>query len=359
MFDKEITFDRFIRGVITLSCVAGGVWVVNRLSDVLLPFLVAWLLAYLIYPLVHFIQYRLHLRYRVPSIIVALVLVLAFIAGMVALIVPAAIQEFMQVKDVLVKYVEEVGGASIAEQTSGFIRQYFENNTFMRLLQEKSFMQLIQVAVGEVWSLVSSVISMLWAVFGAAIVVLYTIFILFDYERIGRGALHLVPRAQRRFAAMVMSDVAQGMNAYFRGQALIAFLVGVLFSLGFLIIGFPLAIGLGMFIGCLNLVPYLQTLGFIPTLLLALMKSAQTGENFLWVLLPALGVFVVVQAIQDMLLTPRIMGKAMGLNPAVILLSLSVWGSLLGLVGLIIALPLTTLILSYYKRFVLEEAPKR
>ena len=58
---------------------------------------------------------------------------------------------------------------------------------------------------------------------------------------------------------------------------------------------------------------------------------------------------------QDLILTPRIMGHAMGLNPAVILLSLSVWGSLLGFIGLIIALPLTTLLLSYYRRFVLKE----
>lgn len=353
--ESKITFDRFARWAIAALGCAGGVWLVNRLSGVLLPFLVAWLLAYLIYPLVHFIQYRLRVRYRVPSVIVALVVVLAVLAGMFALIVPAAIREFMQVKDVLVAYIEEVGGATIADQTSQFIRHYFENNTFMRLVQEKSFMQVIQVAVSQLWGLVTSVLSMLWAIFGASIVVLYTIFILVDYEKISSGALHLVPRAQRRFAAMILSDVQQGMNAYFRGQALIAFIVGVLFSIGFLIIGFPMAIGLGLFIGFLNLVPYLQTIGFVPTILLALMKSAQTGENFFWVFLPACAVFLVVQAIQDMVLTPRIMGHAMGLKPAIILLALSVWGSLLGLVGLIIALPLTTLVLSYYKRFVLEE----
>jgi predicted PurR-regulated permease PerM len=80
-------------------------------------------------------------------------------------------------------------------------------------------------------------------------------------------------------------------------------------------------------------------------------------------LLCALAVFVVVQAIQDLILTPRIMGSAMGLNPAIILLSLSVWGSLLGIIGLIIALPLTTLLISYYRRFVIketdEETPKQ
>ena len=63
--------------------------------------------------------------------------------------------------------------------------------------------------------------------------------------------------------------------------------------------------------------------------------------------------FVIVQGIQDLFIVPKIMGKAMGLNPAVILLSLSIWGSLLGIVGMIIALPITTLLISYYKRFLL------
>ena len=145
------------------------------------------------------------------------------------------------------------------------------------------------------------------------------------------------------------------MNSYFRGQSLIALIVGILFSIGFLIIDFPLAVGLGLFIGLLNLVPYLQLIGLVPTIILALMKSLETGQNFWFIMLLALIVFAVVQAIQDMYLTPRIMGKVMGLNPAVILLSLSVWGALLGFIGLIVALPLTTLCLSYYRRFVLKE----
>ena len=66
-----------------------------------------------------------------------------------------------------------------------------------------------------------------------------------------------------------------------------------------------------------------------------------------------MAVFATVQVVGDLILTPRIMGKAMGLNPAIILLSLSIWGSLFGFIGLIIALPLTTLLLSYYEQYVI------
>ena len=184
---------------------------------------------------------------------------------------------------------------------------------------------------------------------------LYTFFILIDYENICQGWVNLIPRGKREFASMVVQDVKNGMNSYFRGQSLIALIVGILFSIGFLIIDFPMAIGLGLFIGFLNLVPYMQLFGFIPTILLAILKAAETGENFWVIMLCALAVFAVVQLIQDMYLTPRIMGHVMGLNPAVILLSLSVWGSLMGIIGFIIALPLTTLLLSYYRRFILKE----
>ena len=85
--------------------------------------------------------------------------------------------------------------------------------------------------------------------------------------------------------------------------------------------------------------------------LLAMLKAANTGMGFWPVMLMALSVMLVVQLIQDMLLVPRIMGKRMNLHPAVILLSLSIWGKLLGLLGMIVALPLTTILLAYLKRY--------
>ena len=144
------------------------------------------------------------------------------------------------------------------------------------------------------------------------------------------------------------------MNKYFRGQALVALCVGILFSIGFLIIDFPIAVGLGMFIGLLNMVPYLQLIGFIPAILLAIVKAADTGQNFWFIMLMVLIVFAVVQTIQDTFLTPKIMGHVTGLNSAIILLSLSIWGSLLGILGMIIALPLTTLLITYYQKYIIR-----
>ena len=185
-------------------------------------------------------------------------------------------------------------------------------------------------------------------------ILLYTIFILLDYESISEGWVNLIPKRFRPLGIKLVADVKDSMNKYFRGQAMVATCVGILFSIGFLIIDFPLAIGLGIFIGFLNMVPYLQILGFIPTIILAILKAADTGGNFWLILLSALAVFAIVQTIQDTFLTPKIMGKVTGLSPAIILLSLSIWGSLMGMLGMIIALPVTTLLLSYYQKYVIE-----
>ena len=153
-----------------------------------------------------------------------------------------------------------------------------------------------------------------------------------------------------------MNDVERELNNYVRGQGLVALIMGVLFCIGFTIIDFPMAIGLGIMIGIMDLVPYLHTFALIPTVLLALLKSADTGQNFWFILIMALLVFIIVQLICDMVVTPKVMGKAMGLNPAILLLSLSVWGALLGFIGLIIALPLTTLLMAYYQRYVTKDS---
>lgn len=352
MLEKEITFDRFIRGLITIGALLLVVFTVKALSSVLLPFFIAWFLAYMMYPMVKFFQYKLKFRSRILSIIVSLLIVLAAVGGFFWIIVPPAISEFMRFRDLVGEFFRQTGNSSIGASIENYFQRNFDQNSLVQMLSESNVTEAVGEAVSQVWNLMSYTLDFLMSVLGFFLVLLYLFFILMDYEKMYEGWLKLVPKRNRKFAAELMDDVQRGMNSYFRGQALVAFLVGVLFSIGFLIIDFPLAIALGMFIGFLNLVPYLQAVGFVPTVLLALLKAYDTGDNFWLVLLSACIVFIVVQSIQDTFLVPKIMGKIMGLKPAVILLSLSVWGMLLGVIGLIIALPLTTLLLSYYRRFI-------
>jgi len=117
----------------------------------------------------------------------------------------------------------------------------------------------------------------------------------------------------------------------------------------------PLALMMGLTLGLLNMVPYLQVLGIPPCIVLILINAAERGVAPWGGLIALAVVFIVVQIIQDGYLVPKIMKKTLNLNAAVILLALSVFGMLLGFLGIIIALPATTLLLSYYKRYILKE----
>lgn len=356
MLEEKITFDRVVRWSIAILLSAAAVWLLNRLSTVLLPFFAAWLLAYMLYPLVHFLQYRLHLHNRVLSILIAFTLLCGAIAGTLALIIPPLVEESLRIGQLAKVYFHDtLVETGLTRQLEAALEKYADGATLMQLAQQSTFMDALQNTLMQAWAILSGTLNFALGLLGFLIVLLYMFFILTDYEKLSSAWITLIPKGKRTLAAMIVQDVKTGMNAYFRGQALIALCVGILFSIGFLIIDFPMAIGLGLFIGMLNLVPYLQTIGLLPTVMLAFIKSQETGQSFWIILVCALAVFAVVQGIQDMILTPRIMGRAMGLNPAVILLSLSVWGSLMGFIGLIIALPLTTLLLSYYQRFVIKE----
>ena len=354
---KTITFDNFIRSVMAVIIIVGIIMLLNRLSGVLLPFFLAWLIAYLLFPLVKFFQYRCRMKFRILGILSTFIVVGAALTGLFWLMIPPMVEEGVRVKDLLVEYVtNDETMSNIPQMIEDFIHEHVTANDVKALVTQEGFIDSIKQAVPKVWAIISQSVSILSSVFTLTMVVLYTLFILLDYEKISEGWVDLLPMRYRKFALQLVNDVTQGMNLYFRGQGMVALCVGVLFSIGFLIIDFPMAIGLGMFIGLLNMVPYLQLVGFIPTILLAVVKAADTGQSFWIIMLGALIVFAVVQAIQDTILTPKIMGHVMGLNSAIILLSLSIWGSLLGILGMIIALPMTTLLITYYQKYVVKNA---
>ena len=355
--NKEITFDRFIRGLIAIAACVVAYLLINRLSGALLPFLIAWLFCYLVYPIVKFFQYKLGLKSRLLSIAVVLLLITGLVVGVCFLVIPPVIQEFATLKEFVVNYVTLGGNnASIPDVVNEFVHRHIDRTAVESYFSADRISELVKGALPKIWNVLTQSFSLVWGLVAAFMVMVYVLFILKDYEKLARGWVSLIPEKYRERVVRLAEDVEDSMSDYFRGQSLVALCVGILFSIGFVIIDFPLAIGFGLFVGLLNIVPYLQTVALVPTVFLALVKAANTGGNFWWILLAAGIVFLVVQAIQETILIPRIMNKVTGLNPAVILLSLSIWGSLLGLVGMIIALPATSLLLSYYRRFLRRQA---
>lgn len=356
MKTKPFTLDRIFRMLIGMTVILLLFFMVKRLSDALLPFLIAWFIAYLLQPVVRFFQYKLRLKSRVLSVVSTLLLFLGGLGSVMWFIIPLVISEMTKLSQLIIIYSQGINMKSFLPVVwQNEIMNYLSNLNFQRILHDENIMSGVKKIAPQLWNLINGSLDFLLGFTVVVIVFLYLIFILLDYEKIAADWFHIIPPKYRSIVTEIMNDLEISMNRYFRGQALVALIVGILFSIGFSIIQLPLAIVLGLLIGVLTMVPYLKVILIIPCVASGFLQSVETGQSFGSILLGIGIVFIVIQALEDMLITPKIMGRVTGLNPAVILLSLSIWGSLMGMVGMIIALPMTTLMVSYYKRFVLKE----
>lgn len=357
---RPYTFDRVVRIVFSVIALVAGIYLIDKLSGVLLPFLVACLIAYLLEPVVLWNMRWTHCSQRFFPVVLTLLEALVVVGALAAAFIPYFVSETQQMAEMIRSYATtQIKIPFISEQIHAFIRENIDLNELSKLLSKEQWGNLLKNTISSSWNFLSSSLAFIFGVASWLIVVLYVIFIMLDYERLMLSFRQLVPHRQRHRVFHIFEDIKNAMNRYFRGQFLIAFIVGILFSVGFLLIGLPMGVVLGLFIGMLNMVPYLQLISLPITAVLCIVATVGTGVDFWVIFWESMAVYVIVQCIQDLILTPKVMGKAMGLNPAIILLSLSVWGSLLGFIGLIIALPLTTLVLSYYNLYVIERIRRK
>lgn len=325
----------------------------SRLYGVLLPFFVSFLIAYLLDPVVEFVQNKCKVRFRGLSVAIVLLLFIGLLTLSVYLIIPAIGREVQAAAVSVEQYFANFDADKyFTPEQQAKIHSALDGLNMESLLSYPEVRDALKELAPKVGGWITGGLSWLAELVVIFIGLLYLIFLMIDFPKIRANWLNYVPVKYRNKAQTLMSDVDRNMNAYFRGQGLVALFVGILFAIGFYIIGMPMGIAMGLIIGVLNLVPYMQTLGIPPCILLCLVQSAQTGRP-VWVTLLCMAlVFIVVQTLQDLVLTPKIMGKVTGMGPAGILLSLSIWGALFGVIGMIIALPLTTLGISYYKHYV-------
>ena len=356
-FRREFTFDRIAR-MLVLSVLILLIYVaVQAIWSVILPFLLAGIFAYVMMPLVRFFQYTLRLRSRGLSVILTLLLLGAVVYLAIIFIIPSINAEIEKTLQVISGYSsgQDILTMILPRKIRNYLNGGIRWGNFSQQLSLEKILENVKLLLDQVGGIINSTLS----IFSWGLVFLigfvYFVFILLDFENLGRGFISLFPKTLRPTIRTISMDLDRYMNNYFRGQALVAMSVGILLSIGFNIIGLPLATAMGIFIGILNFIPYMQALGIIPLGLASLLMAAQTGENAFVCMLLAYGVLMIVQIIQDMIIVPRIMGQTMGMRPSLILLVLSIWGYLLGFFGMLIALPITMFIYSLYMRYVLQD----
>lgn len=355
ILQQEINFDRFVRGLLLALLFLAIVLSIRWLSAVLMPFLVAWVFAWILIPIVRFFQFSCRLRSRTVAVALTLTLATATLGTLFYLTTPLIIEGITHLKDATLRYLQEdTPTLHLPAWLQHYVTDLMTSLRIEELLRENSFLNLLKSTLPHVWGMLLSTFNIVAGLIASMMGVLYLLFLLIDYERYAKGWLLYVPQKYRAFLGRLTSEIEHNMRGYFRGQALIALWNCLLFSLGFWIIGLPMPIGMGCFVGLISFIPYVQVVGFLPAALLALLQMAETGRSFWMIMFLILVVYVVVQIIQDVFILPKVMGGIMGLRPAIILLSLSVWGYMGGIVGLIVALPLTTLLIAYYKRYIID-----
>ena len=356
--DRSFTFDRVVQLALFAGLAWGLVLLLDYLSDVLLPFVTGLVVAYFLDPVTNRVQHVI--KQRVLAALFTLVSITLAVSLVVWFMVPMVGNELADMGRTVSKMAANTELAQAAkehlpENVWEEVNEILKRDDVKRYLTSDGAVQMAKDTAKKllpgVWGVLSGAANVLTFITGLLVIMLYVVFLLIDYHNMAARWRDYLPPSIRDDVSGFVEEFIQATNRYFRSQALVACCVAVLFAIGFSTIGLPLAILMGIFIGLLNMVPYLQIVGTIPCLLLAGLKALEQGDNFLGALGLVLLVFGVVQLIQETVLVSRFQGEAMGLSPAIILLSISVWGKLLGFLGLILALPLTCLGLTYYRRY--------
>jgi len=353
---KRYDLDRITRLIISIICIVAAIMVINYLSGILLPFVIGGLLAYMLNPFVEWLMKVLHLKGRAIASILAIVITLAVLTMVLWWLIPYITNEFASMTKMLANYAKaSFKIPHIPDAVHDFFRQNIDLTQWQKILTKEQWMNLLNNVASGTWSVLGGTMSVILSLVTLLLILMYMFFILLDYDKITRGFKAAIPQRYRRISFKIMRDVELTMSRYFRGQAMVSLFVGIIFAIEFYIIGLPMAIVFGLFIGVLNMVPYLQLISFPIAAFLCLVASVDSGESFWYLFGWTFAAYCICQVIQDLILIPSIMKQQMGLNPAIVFLSLSIWGYVLGFVGLIIALPLTTLIISYYSEYVLHK----
>lgn len=326
---------------------------VGFFSGVLWPLAAAGVLALVLRPVVLVFEKRLHLR-RTAAVILLYGIFLLIVAGIIVLIVPPLISQLLSFIAYVPTLWEDTRGYFARQYPlwSGMLEQQMAHPTVQRLSAALTdqLKGMMSHAVPSLRAAGGGLISLIAFITHLAIIPVYLFFFLLsrsDPTRRVRGHLPFLPESVRDDVVYLLREGVAIVESFFRGQLVIGMIMGVLFALGFTVIGLNFGLAIGLLLGVLNVVPYLGTIvGLGVTIPLAFFQPDGGWHLVGLVLL----VKVVVQCIESWFLTPRIMGERTGLHPASIIFAIFFWGTAFdGISGMLLAIPLTAFFVTAWK----------
>jgi predicted PurR-regulated permease PerM len=313
---------------------AGGV--LFAWSRVLFPVLVAFLIAYITHPLASFFE-----KHRLPRILGFLLVLLVFI-GFLSLVsfvfLPAIVHELMLIgkkipawREVIEKHI----GYWLIDLEGRYPDAYALLQERITQWAQENLPSIAQRLVGWLAGIIGSAVGIISTLLSLVLIPVLTAYLTVDFHKFINALQILVPRPVLPEVKKVVREVDQVLKDFLRGQLLVAMALGVLYTAGLLIMRAPLALVIGPLAGLFSLVPYL---GFVLGLGTASLLTFLEYQD-LWHLVGVLITFAVAQSVDGWFLTPRLLGKRVGLHPVWILVALLLGGELFGLTGMVVAVP--------------------
>jgi predicted PurR-regulated permease PerM len=317
------------------------IWLMMWLESVTTMLMVAFIFAYLLDPAVQRLD-SWGLR-RPLSALLMLVLAFCLVTAVLIVLIPKAFEEISSFSAKAPKYFSDLQALFIqgAEKLNVTLPQDWQD--LLTLVGEKGRQYLPRMAAitGSVVSVFfKSTFHIMSAVFFVLLIPIVTYYLLVSFDNIRAGAIDLIPPYVRQPVLAKLREIDLVLSGFVRGQLTIALLLGILYTIGFVLIGIDLAVVLGVLSGVLWIIPYVGTLfGLITGSLMALVKYGDLSH-----VLYVIGWIAAVQLVEGYVLTPRIVGHAVGLHPVVYMMALIVGANLFGFVGLLVAIPVTAVL---------------
>jgi len=308
---------------------------------VVIPFFVAFALAYLLDPLVDRMEkWKLSRTLSVVSLMAAF---FALMLGAGLLVFPMLRVQAENLAKNLPGYIEVVQNwlRPVLEKIAGLDQAKIQDllNEGMARFGEVP-LKILTFVSSFLWDSLSNLFDMILMAANLVIIPVVMFYLLRDYDRIIDKILALIPPRFKDAIVDTVSEVDRVLANFVRGQLMVAFLMGTLYSLGLFAVGTPMSLFIGFLAGLANLVPYLGVIvGFVPAAVLTYLQ-VQELTPILWVM----GVFGVVQMLEGLVITPRILGENIGLHPVAVMFAVLLGGELFGLTGIILGVPVVAVL---------------
>ena len=337
------TFRRVVWATLVLVFVVLGFWLLYRFNQVVFILFIAIVLGTVIRPVITWLHQRG--LSRIAGVILIYLLLLALLISFVLLLFPLIVQQSTTIAAAVPGYYQSLreGMVNYPNQLIVRLGAFLPATlpSLMPVLQQTGTQTL--ASAGQAWVYVTSAAKV---IFIAIIILVLAFYWTLDGPRTIQSLLRMVPKSQRESIGELISAMETKVGFFIAGQGFLCLVIGTLALVAYLLIGLPNALLLAFVAGVLEAVPMVgPLLGAIPAALVALSIAP---VKLVWVIVAT----VVIQQLENILLVPRVMRKAVGVNPFVTLLALFAFSSLFGIAGALMAIPMAAIIQLLLNRFV-------